>query len=275
MDLQTELEFAGRVALRASSIVMGFYGSRYGVKWKGRGDPVTDADEAATKFISTEIFKSYPEDGFLIEERVDDKTRIVSRRAWIVDPLDGTLEFMDHNGQFSILIGLVSEGRPVLGVIAVPAEGKLYGAVSNYGVFEYRGGGWERLEIGRCNDDISNMKIVVSRSHRSPIIDEVKEFLGIEKEISFGSVGLKILKVILGEANLYFHFGKGIKLWDTCAPEAIAIASGINFTDTFGRLINYNADSVFLNSGVVVCPPAIHSYVIGKLKDFRNRKGGR
>jgi 3'(2'), 5'-bisphosphate nucleotidase len=108
----------------------------------------------------------------------------------------------------------------------------------------------------------------VSRSHRSARIDAVKQRLGIEKEIACGSVGLKMIKVVSGEADLYVHFGRGAKLWDTCAPEAVARAAGIGFSDIRGRDIDYLSDQVMLERGIVVAPLSLHAEVVRALSDM-------
>jgi len=108
----------------------------------------------------------------------------------------------------------------------------------------------------------------VSRSHRSRRIDEVKARLGIADEMPCGSVGLKMIKVVGGEADLYVHFGRGAKLWDTCAPDAVAAAAGLVLTDVDGAPIDYRAADVALQRGIVVAAPPLHGRVVAALRDL-------
>ncbi len=267
MTFEKELDFACRIAGEAASVVLDHYSRDVGVRWKGRNDPVTDADEASTQCILSGISRDFPDDAVLIEEREDDRSRLSSARAWIVDPLDGTKEFLARNGEFTVMVGFVLEGRPVLGAVAVPAAGTLYAGMEGSGAFLMEGQG-PRKPIARPESvEASRARLIVSRSHRSSKIDAVKERLGIGQEVACGSVGLKMIKVVSGEADLYVHFGRGAKLWDTCAPEAVARAAGVSFSDIRGRAIDYLAEKVMLQRGIVVAPPGLHAEVIEALAD--------
>jgi 3'(2'), 5'-bisphosphate nucleotidase len=268
MTLEKELDFACRVAGEAASVVLDHYSRDVAVRWKGRNDPVTDADEASTLCILERLSQAFPADAVLIEEREDDRSRLASSRTWIVDPLDGTKEFLSRNGEFSVMVGFVLEGRPVLGAVAVPAAGILYAGMEGGGAFVADPKG-RRTPIARdAGVEPSRARLIVSRSHRSARIDAVKQRLGIEKEIACGSVGLKMIKVVSGEADLYVHFGRGAKLWDTCAPEAVARAAGIGFSDIRGRDIDYLSDQVMLERGIVVAPLSLHAEVVRALSDM-------
>ncbi|MDQ3249863.1 MAG: 3'(2'),5'-bisphosphate nucleotidase CysQ, partial [Chloroflexota bacterium] len=117
LDFTAEAEFAARVAREAATIVNTFYVGSSEVRYKMDDEPVTEADRSANQHIITRIEAMYPDDGILSEESKDDLVRLNKSRVWIVDPLDGTKEFIARNGEFSIMIGLVVEGRPVLGVV--------------------------------------------------------------------------------------------------------------------------------------------------------------
>jgi 3'(2'), 5'-bisphosphate nucleotidase len=268
MEYEAELEFAVDLVRGASRIVLEHYNRVVNVRWKGRNDPVTDADEASTVFILRMIEEKFPDDAVLIEERDDDGARLTRRRTWIVDPLDGTKEFIDRNGEFSVMAGLVEAGRPVLGAVAVPVGGVVYGgAVGATAFFEKEGAGRVPLPPRkRCA--LSDARLIVSRSHRSAKIDLAKEKLGITSEMACGSVGLKMIKVISGEADLYVHFGKGAKLWDTCAPEAVARTAGVMFTDLTGREIDYLSPDVRLERGVIVADEQLHAAALSRISDL-------
>jgi 3'(2'), 5'-bisphosphate nucleotidase len=260
-SFEKELDLACDLVRQASKVVLECYGGSVEVRWKGKNDPVTDADEASTRLILGMIGKTFPDDAVLIEEREDDPRRLKSARTWIVDPLDGTKEFIDRNGEFTVMVGFVAGGAPVVGAVAIPVSGALVAGMAGAGAFRVEGNARRAILPGRSPEP-GDATLIVSRSHRSAAIDAVKEKLGITREIPCGSVGLKMIRVISGEADLYIHFGRGAKLWDTCAPDAIARAAGIRFSDACGKDIDYLAPQVTLERGIVVAAEDLHARVI-------------
>src|SRR5437773_1270636 len=113
-DLPDELQTAKELALRAGDILLEHYGQSINVQWKARGNPVTAADKAASRFITQELRRQFPRDAVLSEEEKDDTSRLSMSRAWIVDPMDGTTEFVAHRDEFAVMIGLAVQGEPVL-----------------------------------------------------------------------------------------------------------------------------------------------------------------
>jgi 3'-phosphoadenosine 5'-phosphosulfate (PAPS) 3'-phosphatase len=118
----SELEVAMRLAREAGEIIVTFYDVPPTVRWKDPTDPVTEADRAVNAYLVKQFGQIYPEDGVLAEESKDDLSRLEKRRVWIVDPMDGTAEFIAHNGEFCIMIGLAVEGEPVVGVVYQPID---------------------------------------------------------------------------------------------------------------------------------------------------------
>jgi 3'(2'), 5'-bisphosphate nucleotidase len=263
-----ELAAAVDLCRRACALVLDHYARAPVVRWKGRNDPVTDADEAVTRFILGELGAAFPDDAVLIEERADDGSRRRAARAWIVDPLDGTAEFIARNGEFAVMIGLAEGGRPVAGAVGVPCTGAIYYGAAGEGAYVARGEEAPRPIVApaAAGPAQRRLRMAVSRSHRSPRIDEVKALLGGADEIPCGSVGLKMLAVVSGEADLYVHFGRGAKLWDACAPDAVAAAAGVLLTDLAGAPIDYAAQDVALANGIVVAAPPLHGRVVAALR---------
>ena len=140
LDLTKEIEFAARLAREASTIVNTFYVGSSEVRYKLHDEPVTEADRSANQHIVTRIQTHFPEDGILSEESKDDLARLKHDRVWIVDPLDGTKEFIARNGEFSIMIGLVVAGAPVMGVIMQPTSNLLYIGAVGYGAYLHEDG---------------------------------------------------------------------------------------------------------------------------------------
>ena len=174
---------------------------------------------------------------------------------WLIDPLDGTKEFIKKNGEFTVNIALIRDGFPVLGVVYLPVDEILYCAEKGSGAFkEVRSGNLSKIFNGVHYDELERIKVVASRSH---ITDEVKEFVeGLKnegKEVEMISVGssLKLCLVAEGSANIYPRFGPTME-WDTGAAQAVVMESGrevLNFETN--ELLNYNKKSL-LNPWFVV-----------------------
>src|SRR6185295_20263490 len=125
-DQPDELQTAKELALGAGDILLEHYQQSIAVQWKERGDPVTAADKAASRFITRELKQRFPNDAVLSEEEKDDTSRLSTARVWIVDPMDGTTEFVAGRDEFAVMIGLAVQGKPVLGVVYQPTQRKLY-----------------------------------------------------------------------------------------------------------------------------------------------------
>ena len=261
--MDDELRFVIEVAREAGDILMRYYRSDYSTDWKGENDPVTSADRAVNEFILEKLRGEFPDYGFLAEESSDDRGRLKKERVWIVDPLDGTRDFIDGVPQFAAMIGLAVDGRPVLGVVNQVAAGKLFYGVVGEGAWLESDGERTRLHVSR-NDDLSKAAITVSRSHRSPLIGEVEQKLRVAREVISGSVGVKVGLIVTQEVDLYVHptLGIGIKEWDTCGPEAILIAAGGKMSDCWGEPLQYNKPNVYHLKGVVATNGILHDKVV-------------
>ena len=261
--MDDELRFAIEVAREAGDILMRYYRSNYSTDWKGENDPVTSADRAVNEFILEKLRGEFPDYGFLAEESSDDRGRLKKERVWIVDPLDGTRDFIDGVPQFAAMIGLAVDGRPVLGVVNQVAAGKLFYGVVGEGAWLESDGERTRLHVSR-NGDLSKAAITVSRSHRSPLIGEVEQKLRVAREVISGSVGVKVGLIVTREVDLYVHptLGIGIKEWDTCGPEAILIAAGGKMSDCWGEPLQYNKQNVYHLKGVVATNGILHDKVV-------------
>ena len=261
LDLTKELEFVSRLAREAATIVNTFYIGSSEVRYKPGDEPVTEADRSANQHIVTRLSAAFPEDGILSEESKDDFVRLKKSRVWIVDPLDGTKEFIARNGEFSIMIGLAIEGRPVLGVIQQPATGLLYAGAVGQGAFLYEDGERIDLAVSDCAV-IRDMIMVSSRSHRQQIVDRIRAQLNITRERVSGSVGLKVGLITRHLADLYIHPSPGCKEWDLCAPQAVLEAAGGRITDCWGNPIRYNRRDVRAHNGLIATNGVLHDQVV-------------
>lgn len=268
MDTDRELVEVLRIARLASERVSAVYATPFTVELKGPGDPVTRADREANELICSALEEAFPGDAILAEESVpasaDEVARLVAKpRVWYVDPLDGTREFADKNGEFAVMIGLAEHGRATLGVLVMPVTGEaLCGRVGAGAFVEDASGARRKLAVSGVRDP-RQATIVVSRSHRPAIVDPVVERLGIARVVPCGSVGVKVARIVTGAADLYVHGGGGAKRWDTCAPEAVLVAAGGRFSDLSGGLIDYASADLQVRHGIVATNGALHDAVLG------------
>jgi 3'(2'), 5'-bisphosphate nucleotidase len=242
------------------------------VRWKDPTEPVTEADRAVNAYLVKQIGQAFPDDGVLAEESKDDPARLTKRRVWIVDPLDGTMEFIAHNGEFCIMIGLAVEGEAVAGVVYQPIDDKLYAAVKGAGAFVEEFGDRTPLRVSRATD-IRRFRLVVSRSHRPAILDSLIAALGVQRERSIGSVGLKIGLIARGQADVYVHPNPGTREWDTCAPEIIVREAGGMMTDCWNRPLRYNQSDVYRRFGLLASNGVRHAQLSALVAEALDEAG--
>jgi 3'(2'), 5'-bisphosphate nucleotidase len=250
------------IARRAADAVMAVYGTAFAVELKGPNDPVTRADREANELICRELAQHFPGDAVVAEESAPDSPEatlaLVSReRVFFVDPVDGTREFTERNGEFAVMIGLAVRGRAELGVVLHPPSGDaMIGRVGHGAVLEARDGSRRPLRVSDV-DDPAHARLVVSRSHRPKLITPFKAALGISQELPCGSVGLKVARIATAAAEVYAHGGVGAKRWDSCGPEAVLIGAGGRFTDLSGAPIDYASADLVLRTGILATNAAL------------------
>ena len=223
------LNIAKEAAKKAGDKILQIYGDDFSVSYKEDKSPLTIADQQANDIIESYLLKTnipiLSEEGKLTEY----KERKNWKLLWIVDPLDGTKEFVKRNGEFTVNIALVKNGKPILGVIFVPVKGWLYYASSNG---SYREIDEKKVKLPLENKSI-NFKVVGSRSHQS---QETKEYFDDirkrKKNVEIVSMGssLKICLVAEGSADVYPRFAPTME-WDTAAGHAIAKHAGKKLID--------------------------------------------
>lgn len=266
-----DLDIVLAVARRAAALVLEIYRGDFAVELKGPGDPVTRADREANQVICDELARAFPDAAVVAEESAPTDPAVLSaltRRddVFFVDPLDGTREFVDRNGEFAVMIGRAFRGRARAGVVVVPVTGQaLVGRLDDgrpaVAFVEERDGARRPLHPSTTSDP-RQATLVSSRSHRPRVADRVRERLAPAREIVCGSVGVKVARVALGQADVYVHGGRGAKLWDSCAPEAILNAAGGRFTDLDGNPVDYAASELGLPRGIVATNGALHPAVL-------------
>ena len=238
-----------KIALLAGEEILAIYNSDFSVRSKEDRSPVTAADEASEKLIIDHLSHLEPTLPVLAEESfaggaVPD---VSNGTFWAVDPLDGTKEFVNRNGEFTVNIGLISDGTPAAGVVYAPARRRLYVAA---------GPGTATAEInGRARTPISartmNSKALIavaSRSHRDKQTDKYLESLRVAELTSAGS-SLKFCEIASGEADVYPRFGPTME-WDTAAGHAVLAAAGGSVETVDGTELRYGKPG-FCNSAFI------------------------
>ena len=250
--LDRELVEAVKLAREAGAILLDVYGTDFSVRMKGEEDPVTEADTRVNAFLVGRIRETFPADSIIAEETATSNSRATSNRCWYIDPLDGTKEFIAKNGEFSVMIGLAIDGEARLGVVYQPTEDKLYRSVVGDGAFLEQGDKTWVLKVSDVKE-AKDMRLVVSRSHRSEHTTKLVEKLGITQEFPSGSVGLKVGLLAERKADLYVHLSPKTSAWDACAPDAILRAAGGQFVDLAGRSLEYSGGELKNKRGLLAC----------------------
>src|SRR5262245_32761208 len=211
--MERELEVAKQLAREAGKILLQFYATDTEVQWKGHDDPVTAADRAANEMIVRELQRHFPNDAVLSEEAPDDTARLQKERVWMVDPMDGTKQFIERIDEFAVMIGLALAGEPRVGVVYNPATDRLFYAATGLGAYVEEGWSTKRLHVSPLGDT-TQMVAAMSRSHHSPTVDCIRAVLGVKGELRSGSVGLKLGLIADGRAHVYIHTGARTNQWD-------------------------------------------------------------
>lgn len=260
--MEESLEVALRLAREACREVMKVYASEdFGVETKADGSPVTRADKAANAVILRGLTRYFPNDTVLSEEVPFDASQPLGRRVWMVDPLDGTQDFVQRTGDFAVMIGLCVSGKPVLGVVAAPALERTWAGATGTAPFEETVDGRRPLRLSAPAPG-EPLRAVVSRTHRPKGLETVLEALasaGAVSAVPRGGVGVKVGLLLAGEADFYLHPAAGTHLWDCCAPEAILAAAGGVFSDASGVPIRYDLSATANPRGVLAAAPDLHA----------------
>jgi 3'(2'), 5'-bisphosphate nucleotidase len=268
-EYESEIRVATELGRRAGAVLLRHYQSPFLVEQKVNAldelEEVTAADREANELIVLGLQKEFPHDGVLAEESTDNDQRLEKDRVWLIDPMDGTKNFIARNGEFAVQIGLAIGGASVLGVVYQPVRDVLYRAARNAGAWIEQGNKPPaRLKVSKQTEP-SEMILTSSRSHRSPRMEQVVRELGFKKDLRSGSVGVKIGLISEQRADIYLHLSPGTKQWDTCGPEAILAEAGGRMTDLFGQPLRYNRIRIDNRNGIVATNGAAHEIVIEKL----------
>jgi 3'(2'), 5'-bisphosphate nucleotidase len=234
--LPIKLQNLVRIARAAGVVVMKHYDAGCEAREKSDRSPVTDADEEAEKLILAELAAAFPGVPVVAEEEAAaGRVAKVGSRFFLVDPVDGTKEFVKRGGEFTVNIGEIVDGRPVAGVVYAPAIGRMFVGGEGDGAFELRGD--EMTAIAARAAPADGLVAVSSRSHPDPKTAEYLATLNIKGETNAGS-SLKFCLVATGEADIYPRAGTTME-WDTAAGHAVLAAAGGTVTTWDGAPFVY------------------------------------
>lgn len=234
------------VARAAGREIMRIYNSDFAVQHKADKSPLTEADLNAERCIGAGLAALTPDIPMLGEESAaaQEPRRHGWHRLWLVDPLDGTREFVKRNGEFTVNIALIDDHAPVLGILYAPARGVLYSAARGSGAFRTsEDGTTERIHATQPAPPIA--RVAASRSHRGGSLDGMLARLGPHELVSVGSA-LKFGLLAEGSIDLYLRDGPTSE-WDTAAGHAIVNEAGAHVVDLDGIPLRYNARATLIN----------------------------
>jgi len=259
------LNLAKEAARKSSRAMLEIYRSDdFGVDTKDDATPVTKADLESESVIRQVLSKS--EIGIMSEESSNEKPIPKEGRLWVVDPLDGTSDFIKKTDDFSAMIGLVESGEPIIGVVCAPAKNRLYFAVKGEGAFVegIDGADARKISVSEIGDLIS-ARPVFSRFHLGEKEQELLRDIGIKEYNKMGSSGLKICSIAEGTSAFYLTFTKRMNLWDVCAADVILKEAGGRISDIRGRALSYNGSEINLENGVLATNGFLHEALITKI----------
>jgi len=242
--MNSDLSIAKTAAIEAGGIILNYYKADYEIKDKGYHNPVTTADNAADTRLKEILMVARPNYGWLSEETVDSLERLTKDRVWIVDPLDGTKEFIEGVPHFVVSVALVENGNPIVGVLYNPVTAETFTAAKGEGA-ELNG---EKIQCA-TKDNVGNMVILNSRS-------ETRRGLWAPYDGTFGelraigSVAYKLGLTAAGKADIFASL-RPKNEWDICAGNCIINEAGGKLIDLKGNRVVFNREKTLIEPGLI------------------------
>ncbi len=237
MDMNRVLKVSKELAVAAGKEILKIYEKEemWKVEYKEGHMPLTLADKKAHEIIAEGLQAAFPDYALLSEEGEDDQKRLDNPYCFIVDPLDGTKEFIKKNGQFTVNIALCHQGRPVMGVIYVPVTGELYHAGKDMGAYLEEDGKVRKLHV---SDRVDSPRVVMSSSHGCEEMERLLERYHLTELVRVGS-SIKGCMIARGDAEIYYRHTPTME-WDTAAMQCIAQEAGAIFRQMDDSEMTYN-----------------------------------
>lgn len=251
MEQRKVLEVLKKLAVDAGRIIMEVYEIDFEVDYKEDESPLTMADRRANDCIVKGLAEHFSECAVLSEEMKDDKARMQQEYCFIVDPLDGTKEFVKRNGQFTVNIALVYQQNPIVGVVYVPVTKDLYFASAEEGSFKQEGESGEVRKL-QVSEKEENLVWVGSKSHSSEKEENlIQKHTGQIAEVVSAGSSLKGCLVAEGKADVYYRFGLTCE-WDTAAMHCVAQQAGAVIGQMDHSRLVYNRENTLNEKGFYI-----------------------
>ncbi len=248
---EKELDMAIRAAKRAETKIKEIYQTDFDVEIKGDNSPVTLADKTADAMIREDLGKEFPDYGFLTEESADTKERLKKRAVWIVDPVDGTKEFVSRNGQFTTNIALALDHEVVVGVINVPMLNVLYYAVKGKGSFRLTKDSCERIFCSKREKDLRTVRSISFFNDREKAFYEKHKDRFAGEATPIGAAN-KFCVIAQGDYDFFYRMSSGTKEWDVAAGDLLIREAGGAMVQPNGEPFRYNREDVYNREGYVI-----------------------
>lgn len=245
-DLRSLCAECVTIAREAGDAVLEVYAEPFEVETKADDSPLTRADLASHHVIVDRLRSLTPEIPILSEESdgISDSERLSWNRYWLIDPLDGTKEFINRNGEFTVNIALIDAHQPIMGIVHVPVHEQTYAGIVGVGAWR-RDGDSNPVNISTRRPPATPPVVVGSRSHANPKLEACLAPIGDVELVSMGS-SLKFCRVAEGTADIYPRLGPTSE-WDTGAAQAVVEAAGGQVLELDGRPLEYNRSENILN----------------------------
>jgi len=263
-NVESKLPILKSIIKKAGAILLSFYDSPTGIEKKLDQTMVSDADKAASTFIVQELRKQFPEIPIVDEEGMSKGYDHKSRYCWIIDPLDGTREFLAHRVDFGILIGLVEDGVPIFGITLRPLINEVTWGIKGRGSYLENADGIKKLAVNDSRDVV----VLVSGSRSDPELVEILKKIGAKQIIEKHSA-FKLIDVAKGEASLYICSRVNtMHIWDTCAPAIILQEAGGKTTDLYGHTLDYSFKRDDHERGIIASNNLVHRKIVEKVSSI-------
>lgn len=267
MEFRLELETAIRAARVAGEVIAAYYArGSVQVDVKADASPVTQADRDADAAIAEVIRAAFPEDAILSEETPDDQTRLAKSRVWVIDPLDGTRDFVERTDDFAVHVGFTVDGAVVAGAVYLPVPREMYSAAIGGGAWREVGDQRTRLEVSNARS-IAKARIGISRHHVSDRLRACLETAQVAPPFPIGA-SIKHMMLARGELDAVINLGSAEMEWDSCAPEIVIREAGGTYTHGDGTAFHYNNPDLVHRRGSIASNGSSHPGLIELVRPY-------
>jgi 3'(2'), 5'-bisphosphate nucleotidase len=254
---QNDIDYVCELVAEAGSLAVRLRNSIQISLKTGPHDKVTSADIALSKLLVEGLTRRFPSDTVVSEEDPSHGGTDQSGRLWLVDPIDGTDNYIANDGQYSVMVGLLHRLKPVFGWVFCPSDESMYYGGPQFGAWK-KTNDRKAVRLGQrhCLDLNAQARVVMGWRDRkqNPWISELPQV----KMVKTGSIGLKVAKILDDEADLFIHFSGKLKTWDTAGPVAIALGAGLEAGSLDSNELSFPSDAVMHGGSVIIgCPGSI------------------